>query len=175
MPELNRVPIDQFKSSEKLPIVVVLDNIRSQNNIGSVFRTSDAFLVQEIILCGITATPPHREIHKTALGATESVAWRYFESTRDAIHELRKNGFQIVGVEQTTHSKLLNDCKISAHQPIALIFGNEVQGLSDSILGDLDYSLEIPQSGTKHSLNVSVAAGIVLWHFYHHLYINLAM
>jgi 23S rRNA (guanosine2251-2'-O)-methyltransferase len=163
MAELNRVSVDEFKVKEKLPVVVILDNIRSQNNIGSVFRTADAFLMQEIHLCGITATPPHREIHKTALGATESVDWKYFPSTLDSVLELKSRGYIIYGVEQTTRSIQLNQFNPDMGAPFALVFGNEVFGIDENVLPHLDFSLEIPQAGTKHSLNVSVAAGIVLY------------
>jgi tRNA G18 (ribose-2'-O)-methylase SpoU len=163
MQELQRLSVEEFKSAEKLPVVVVLDNIRSQNNIGSVFRTSDAFRISHICLCGITATPPHREIHKTALGATESVAWSYYPTTVEAITALRSAGFTILAVEQTVNSTLLPDFQPNAGEKIALIFGNEVNGIDDSVLPHVQGCLEIPQFGTKHSINVSVAVGIVIW------------
>lgn len=166
MEELNRVSVEKFKELDKWPLVCILDNLRSQHNIGSVFRTSDAFRVEEIILCGITATPPNREINKTALGATESVKWRYVESTAEAVKKLRKNGFRILAVEQAENSLKLDDFRIHAGEKIALIFGNEVMGVSDEVMGLVDECLEIPQFGTKHSLNVSVTAGIVLWQMY---------
>ncbi|MCZ2102529.1 MAG: RNA methyltransferase [Chitinophagales bacterium] len=160
--ELNRQDIETFKEAPKLPVIVVLDNIRSALNIGSVFRTSDAFALEEIYLCGISATPPNREITKTAIGATESVNWSHHPDILQAIQQLKGQGYQIVGVEQTDRSILLQEWK-STSEKIAVVFGNEVDGISDEILDALDYSLEIPQYGTKHSLNVSVCAGIVLW------------
>jgi tRNA G18 (ribose-2'-O)-methylase SpoU len=163
MPELNRLSVDDFRSSQKIPVVIILDNIRSQHNIGSVFRTADAFRIEEILLCGITATPPNREIHKTALGATESVKWRYFEETTGAIRDLKERGYKIIAIEQTDSSVLLPEFKPEKDQPLALVFGNEVHGVDDLALEQCDFSIEIPQTGTKHSLNVSVAAGIVVW------------
>jgi len=163
MPELNRLTVDEFKASEKIPVVVVLDNIRSQNNVGSVFRTADAFLLQGIYLCGITATPPHREIHKTALGATESVDWRYFENTGTAISELHSNGYAVIAVEQTNASILLDQFLPQPGQKLAFLFGNEVDGIDDQLLNLVDSCIEIPQYGTKHSINISVVVGIVLW------------
>ncbi len=164
--ELTRKTITAFKKAEKIPLVIILDNIRSLNNIGSVFRTADAFLVKAIYLCGFTAIPPHKDIHKTALGATESVAWKYFSSTGEAIGELRKNNFKIVSLEQTQNSlSLLSFCpeKDTAY---AMIFGNEVKGVSQEIIDMSDICLEIPQFGTKHSFNIAVSAGIVLWDYY---------
>lgn len=161
--ELGRLNIEDFKTSKKIPLIVVLDNIRSLNNIGSVFRTSDAFRVQEIILCGITATPPNRDIHKTALGAEDSVEWRHFESTKDAVLELKTNNIQIVAIEQAKESISLNEFQIKSDKPIAVIFGNEVEGVSDDVMDIVDECIEIPQYGTKHSLNISVSAGIVIW------------
>jgi len=161
--ELNRLSVADYKQADKLPITVVLDNIRSLNNIGSIFRTADAFRIENICLCGITATPPHRDIHKTALGATESVDWAYFNSTEEAVHELRQNGYRILAVEQTDNSIMLNNFQGNKFEKIALVFGNEVHGVSEKIVKVADYCIEIPQSGTKHSLNVSVSAGIVLW------------
>jgi tRNA G18 (ribose-2'-O)-methylase SpoU len=162
--ELNRINIADFKKAEKLPVIVILDNIRSLNNIGSFFRTGDAFGIEGVYLCGITATPPHREIHKTALGATESVDWEYFETTNDAILHLQKNDYSIIAVEQMDNSISLSDYNFRKHQKIALIFGNEIKGISNETLPFIDESIEIPQFGTKHSLNVSVSGGIVLWH-----------
>lgn len=159
--ELNRISVEKFKETEKTPIVVVLDNIRSLNNIGAVFRTADAFLVQEICLCGITAKPPHRDIQKTALGATESVNWSYHESTIDAIEQLKAEGFHIIAIEQTQNSVSLQNAKIKGK--VALIFGNEVAGVAQEVIDKSDGVIEIPQYGTKHSLNISVSAGIVLW------------
>lgn len=161
--ELNRLTVGQFKMVKKLPIVIVLDNIRSQNNIGSIFRTADAFRVYEIHLCGITATPPHREIHKTALGATESVSWKYFPSTKDSISELRRAGYNICAVEQTTDSIPIDQFYPAENTSFAVIFGNEVQGVDNNVIKEVDFCIEIPQFGTKHSLNISVAAGIVIW------------
>lgn len=163
MEELNRLSPEEFIRSEKMPVTVVLDNIRSLNNIGSIFRTSDAFRVECIHLCGITAKPPHREIQKTALGATESVQWKYFQETEESVQELKDAGYRIWVVEQTEGSVLLNTEDINADQKTAIILGNEVQGVQQSVVNMADICLEIPQMGTKHSLNVSVSAGIVLW------------
>jgi tRNA G18 (ribose-2'-O)-methylase SpoU len=163
MPELNRLSAEDFRNAEKFPLVVVLDNIRSQSNTGSVFRTADAFRVKELILCGITATPPHREIHKTALGATETVDWRYMESTVIAVNQLKADGYTIIALEQAEGSCLLQDFLPHSHSKIAIILGNEINGISDEVMEIVDGCIEIPQSGTKHSLNVSVAAGIVIW------------
>jgi 23S rRNA (guanosine2251-2'-O)-methyltransferase len=164
MDELGRLTTEQFKEAEKMPVVIVLDNIRSLSNIGSVFRTADAFCIECIMLCGITAKPPHREIHKTALGATESVEWKYYPSTAEAIVDLKKQGYQVVGVEQTDGSELLHQAKF--HHPLALVFGNEVNGIDENVIKMCDFCTEIPQSGTKHSLNVAVCAGVVIWHIY---------
>ncbi len=163
--ELNRINIEDFKKADKLPVIVVLDNIRSLNNIGSFFRTGDAFRIEGIYLCGITATPPHREIHKTALGATESVEWKYFDTTVKAISFLKKNKYSVIAIEQTDNSISLLEYNFKKIQKIALIFGNEIKGVSDEALPLFDECIEIPQFGTKHSLNVSVSAGIVLWQF----------
>jgi len=163
MDELNRMSVDDFKDSEKVPVVVVLDNIRSLSNIGSVFRTSDGFRIEGIHLCGITAKPPHREIHKTALSATESVDWKYFESTEESVVELRKSGYKILAVEQVENSIMLNAYFPEKGQKIALIFGNEVKGVEEKIIELADSCIEIPQWGTKHSFNISVSVGIVLW------------
>lgn len=160
--ELNRLTVEEFATKTKRPIVVVLDNIRSALNVGSVFRTSDAFAIEKIVICGISATPPNREITKTAIGATDSVAWEYIEDIKEAVVHLKSNGYTIVGIEQTDQSVMLNDFQ-KDHQKIAVIFGNEVDGISDEIIQDLDICIEIPQHGTKHSLNVSVCAGVVLW------------
>ena len=164
--ELDRLSIESYKKSQKLPVIVVLDNIRSLNNIGSVFRTSDAFRIEAIYLCGITATPPHKDIHKTALGATDSVDWVYFENTLDALSVLRNDGYGIYAVEQTVDSILLQDLKIDKKMNYALIFGHEMRGVDQEVVDASDYSIEIPQFGTKHSLNISVSAGVVLWEFY---------
>jgi 23S rRNA (guanosine2251-2'-O)-methyltransferase len=160
--QLNRVDVDTFKKLDKKPVVVILDNVRSALNVGSIFRTADAFAIQEIALCGITATPPNREITKTAIGATESVTWKYFESTFASIEYYKGQGFAIFAVEQTTDSISLLDFKSNV-EGLCLIFGNEVDGVEASILPLCDGCIEIPQHGTKHSLNVSVCAGIVLW------------
>ncbi|MCR5554308.1 MAG: RNA methyltransferase [Bacteroidales bacterium] len=165
MEELGRMNVEAFKQSEKLPIVVVLDNIRSMNNIGSVFRTCDAFRIEEIILCGITACPPHKDIEKTALGATESVKWSYSKNTLEAIETLKVKNYIIYSVEQVEHSLSLEAASWDGRQAIALIFGNEVMGVDQEVVNKSDHCIEIPQFGTKHSLNISVSAGIVLWHF----------
>ncbi len=161
--ELNRSSVEDFQKSKKQSIIVVLDNIRSLNNIGSVFRTSDAFAIEAIFLCGITAKPPHREIHKTALGATESVRWNYFEKTEDAIKALKEKQYQIISIEQTEKSIALQDFKPNFDQKLGLIFGHEVNGVGQDIVNLSDTVIEIPQFGTKHSLNISVSAGVVLW------------
>ncbi|MCB9191837.1 MAG: RNA methyltransferase [Flavobacteriales bacterium] len=163
MDELNRPSVEDFKQSSKMPLIVVLDNIRSLHNVGSVFRTSDAFSIEKIVLTGITATPPHREIHKTALGATESVQWRYQENCVEALRELKRDGFRVVGVEQVSGSTALNTFGYSGKEKLALVFGNEVKGVDQTVLDHCDDFIEIPQSGTKHSLNVSVSVGVVLW------------
>jgi 23S rRNA (guanosine2251-2'-O)-methyltransferase len=163
--ELNRIDVETFKKVEKIPLVVVLDNIRSMHNVGATFRTADAFLVQKIILCGITPQPPHREIHKAALGATESVDWSYESDINATINDLKSQGFEIVGIEQTTNSTMITDLKIDNTKKYAVILGNEVEGISDEALQNIDSFIEIPQLGTKHSLNVSVCGGIVMWEF----------
>lgn len=163
--ELNRIDVETFKKVEKIPLVVVLDNIRSMHNVGATFRTADAFLVQKIILCGITPQPPHREIHKAALGATESVDWSHESDINTAIDALKDQGFEVVGIEQTTNSTMITDFKIDATKKYAVILGNEVEGISDEALQNIDSFIEIPQLGTKHSLNVSVCGGIVMWEF----------
>lgn len=163
MEELGRKSIEEFKDSAKIPIVVVLDNIRSMHNVGSVFRTADAFLIESVYLCGYTPRPPHRDIHKTALGATESVEWRYFENTLDAVEELRARGYEVFAVEQVTDSIPLNQLYQEEDDKLALVFGNEVSGVDSTVLARCNGSIEIPQFGMKHSLNVSIAAGIVLW------------
>ena len=160
--ELGRISVDEFKSSDKTPIVIVLDNIRSLNNIGSVFRTADAFRLEKIYLCGITAQPPHRDIHKTALGATDSVEWVYYDDTQKAIEELKSDGYQVTAVEQADQSTKL-DRYNPASGKVALIFGNEVFGVKEEVIKRSDLCVEIPQLGTKHSLNISVSVGIVVW------------
>jgi 23S rRNA (guanosine2251-2'-O)-methyltransferase len=164
--ELNRATVDEFKAQDKLPVAVVLDNVRSMHNIGSIFRTSDGFAVDKVCLCGITAQPPHREIEKTALGATQSVNWEYFEKPLQAVEVLRKDGYQIIAIEQAENSTMLNTFTPSGDQKYALIFGNEVNGVSDEVMDKIDACIEIPQFGTKHSFNIVVSAGIVLWDFF---------
>lgn len=164
--ELVRDTVDSYKLKDKLSLVVVLDNVRSAMNVGSIFRTSDAFLVKKICLCGITATPPSREITKTAIGATESVDWEYHEETATALEALKNEGYQLIGVEQTDGSVLLSDFSVGSEDKFALVLGNEVEGVDEELLPMLDACIEIPQEGTKHSLNVSVCAGIVIYHFY---------
>lgn len=164
MPELGRQSRDQFSVTEKNPIVLILDNIRSGLNVGSIFRTADAFALEKIILCGITPQPPHREILKTALGATDSVAWEYYEDGLQVTRDLIAEGYEVLPVEQTNASVSLDSVKWQESKPYAFIFGNEVNGVSDNILEILDQSIEIPQFGTKHSLNVAVSVGIVIWH-----------
>ncbi len=163
--ELNRIDVETFKTVEKIPLIVVLDNIRSMHNVGATFRTADAFLIQKIILCGITPQPPHREIHKAALGATESVDWDYESDINTAITDLKSQGFEVVGIEQTTNSEMITDFSIDKSKKYAVILGNEVEGISDEALPHIDSFIEIPQLGTKHSLNVSVCGGIVMWEF----------
>ncbi len=171
--ELNRIDVEQFKSKEKLPIVLVLDNIRSAMNVGSFFRTADAFALKRIYICGISATPPHKEINKTAIGATNSMDWEYKRTTRECLIELKEQGYIITGIEQTNNSQMLDKLTPNIKEKHALIFGNEVTGISDDILDLLDLAVEIPQFGTKHSLNVAVSGGIVLWHYYFRLMNNV--
>ncbi|MBQ9311419.1 MAG: RNA methyltransferase [Bacteroidales bacterium] len=165
MEQLNRISVEEFKASKKTPIVIILDNIRSMNNIGSVFRTADAFRIEKIFLCGITATPPHREINKTALGATESVDWEYKESTVECVKNLSAMGYKIYSLEQTSESIMMDkmDKEMIIDKKIALVFGNEVDGVQQEVIDLSDAVLEIPQYGTKHSLNVSVSCGIAIW------------
>jgi 23S rRNA (guanosine2251-2'-O)-methyltransferase len=167
--ELPRLSIDDFRKSGKMPFAVVLDNIRSCNNVGSVFRTSDAFLVRKICLCGITATPPDKEIHKTALGAENSVDWKYFKTTEEAVVALKEEGYTIVAVEQVESSISLNEYKPAPKEKLALIFGNEVKGVQQEVVNMCDKTIEIPQFGTKHSFNIAVSAGIVLWDIFYKL------
>ncbi len=162
MEELNRKSVDEYKQAEKLPVVVVLENIRSAYNVGSIFRTADAFLIDRIYICGYTAYPPHKEIKKTALGADETVNWKYFTTTREAVDKLRNEGFKIFSVEQAEKSIMLNKLPLS-NDKLAIVFGNEVTGVEQATIQLSDGCIEIPQLGMKHSLNVSVAAGIVLW------------
>ena len=163
MDELNRKSVDEFKDAEKNKVIVVLENIRSMQNVGSVFRTADAFLVEAIYLIGYSPQPPHRDIHKTALGATETVKWKYFQKTVDAIAELKAAGYKVFAVEQTEGSILLQEYKKDKSEQIAIIFGNEADGVEQETLLQCDGCIEIPQFGMKHSLNISVAAGVVLW------------
>ncbi len=162
MEELNRKSTDEFKQAQKLPIIVVLDNVRSMNNIGSVFRTADAFLLEGIYLCGVTAKPPHREIQKTALGATDTVNWKHFETTIEAVNLLKNEGYKIYAVEQADESIMLDKFTPDSSK-LALVFGNEVSGVEQAVIDVCDACIEIPQYGTKHSLNISVSAGIVVW------------
>jgi tRNA G18 (ribose-2'-O)-methylase SpoU len=161
--ELNRISVDEFKAAEKMPVVAVLDNIRSLNNIGSVFRTCDAFRVLKLFLCGITATPPHKDIHKTALGATDSVEWEYYGSSMALIQKLKEENFKILSIEQVDNSTSLEEMSLDPSKKYALVFGHEVRGVDQDIINLSDECIEIPQFGTKHSLNVSVSAGIVIW------------
>jgi tRNA G18 (ribose-2'-O)-methylase SpoU len=161
--ELGRKSVDQFRNSDKSPFSIVLDNVRSHNNIGSVFRTADAFLVERIFLCGITAVPPHRDIQKTALGATESVEWKYYESTIDSVMELKAEGYQIIAIEQVEGSIELQEFQVEKGGKYALIFGHEIDGVAQDVVDLCDNCIEIPQFGTKHSFNIAVSAGIVLW------------
>lgn len=167
--ELNRISIEEFKAVDKIPLVIILDNVRSLNNIGSVFRTSDAFRIEFIYLCGITATPPNAEIHKTALGAEDSVNWEYHNDTKEIIIELKKNGFTICAIEQAESSIMLDNLVLDKTKRYAIILGNEVKGVSQEVVDLCDSCIEIPQFGTKHSLNVSVAGGIVMWEFFRQL------
>ncbi len=161
--ELNRLSIDEFKYSDKMPVIIVLDNIRSLNNIGSVFRTADSFKIKSIHLCGITAKPPHKDIHKTALGATDSVDWKYFKNTNDSIDYLKEKKYTIFAIEQAEESISLEKFNPVPYNKIALVFGNEVKGVSNEIMDKVDVCIEIPQFGTKHSLNISVSTGIIIW------------
>jgi tRNA G18 (ribose-2'-O)-methylase SpoU len=163
MDELNRKSVDEFKRSDKIPVVVVMDNIRSMHNVGSVFRTADAFLLEAIYLCGYTALPPHRDINKTALGATETVTWKHYETTVEALKELQQNGYKVYAIEQVESSISLEKFNIHADEKAAVVFGNEVDGVDQEVIALCDGCIEIPQLGMKHSLNISVAAGIVLW------------
>ena len=164
--ELNRASVAEFKAGEKFPVVVVLDNVRSMHNVGSVFRTADGFAVEHIYLCGITAQPPHREIEKTALGATQSVNWSYYNDVSDAVNDLRLQGYYIIAIEQAENSIMLQNFPIAAGEKYALIFGNEVNGVTQEVMNNIDACIEIPQFGTKHSFNIVVSAGIVLWDFF---------
>ena len=167
--ELGRIDVETFKQTKKTPLVVVLDNVRSMHNVGAIFRTADAFLIEKIVLCGITPQPPHREIQKAALGATESVDWAYEKDIADALQNLKKEDFQILGIEQTSNSKIITDYSVNKEMKYALVLGNEVDGLTEEALSYYNAFLEIPQLGTKHSLNVSVCGGIVMSEFFKNL------
>ncbi|MDR0754434.1 MAG: RNA methyltransferase [Prevotellaceae bacterium] len=168
--ELNRLTIEEFKLAAKLPIILVLDNVRSQHNIGAAFRTGDAFRIESIFLCGISSTPPNAEIHKSALGAEDSVDWRYFANIADAVTFLKRNKYKLVSIEQVDNSIMLNNFSPDKKVKYAFVFGNEVRGVSQSVVDASDLCIEIPQYGTKHSLNISVSIGIVLWEFYKNLH-----
>lgn len=170
--ELDRLSIDGFKNAEKTPLIIILDNIRSLNNIGSVFRTSDAFLVKKIYLCGITATPPHKDIHKTALGSTDTVAWEYVKNTLDLVEKLKAENIKICAVEQAENATMLNNFTPKTQTTYALVFGNEVKGVSQDVVSVSDFVIEIPQFGTKHSLNISVSCGVVVWDMFSKLNIS---
>jgi tRNA G18 (ribose-2'-O)-methylase SpoU len=170
--ELNRITVEEFKQSSKTPIIIILDNIRSLHNIGSVFRTADAFRLESIYLCGITGTPPNKEIHKSALGATESVEWKYFENTIDAVNILKENNYTIIIVEQAEGSISLEELTIESSEKIALVFGNEINGVDEKIMTLANKCIEIPQFGTKHSLNISVSVGIVVWEIFKKMYVK---
>lgn len=170
MEELERKSIEEFKTSAKLPVIIVLDNVRSLLNVGSIFRTADAFSIDAIYLCGITGTPPNKEIQKTALGATDSVTWKYYKETKEALEELKKSDYFIYAVEQIENSIKLNQYNLKEkNRKLAFVFGNEVSGVDENVLQLCDAALEIPQTGTKHSLNVSVSAGIVMWEIFRQL------
>ena len=172
MSELDRMSVDEFKSAEKTPIIVILDNVRSLNNVGALFRTCDAFLIQKVYLCGITATPPNKEIQKTALGSTLSVDWEYVENTIEIVQNLQSLGMKIIGVEQTENAMSLEQFEPDTERTYALIFGHEVNGIDQAVLDLCDHWVEIPQYGTKHSLNISVSAGIVIWDLFRKIRLN---
>lgn len=161
--ELSRLTAEQMMQQKKLPFVIVLDNVRSHLNVGSVFRTADAFMVEAIYLCGITGTPPHRDIHKTALGATETVLWKHFASTDEAVDELKRDGYSVIAIEQAEKAVMLNDFNPADYEKYAFVFGNEVEGVSQQVIDVCNNVIEIPQFGTKHSLNIAVSAGVVIW------------
>ena len=161
--ELGRLNVEDFKKTTKIPLMVILDNIRSLNNIGSVFRTSDAFLIEKIYLCGITAQPPHKDIHKTALGATESVAWEYAADTFELVEKLKADGVIVASIEQAENSTMLQNFQVEPNKKYAVVFGNEVKGVQQKVVSVSDHCIEIPQLGTKHSLNISVSVGVLLW------------
>lgn len=163
--EMQRLSIEEFREAEKLPLIVVLDDVRSMHNVGSVFRTGDAFRIEAVYLCGITSTPPSTEIHKTALGAEDSVSWKYFKDVSEALEELKKEGYEVYSIEQAHGSTMLQNFKPENNQKYAVVLGNEVKGVHQEVIDASDGCLEIPQFGTKHSMNVSVTAGIIIWHF----------
>ncbi len=167
--ELNRVSVEEFKSADKIPVSVILDNVRSLNNIGSIFRTCDAFRIEKLYLCGITACPPHKDIHKTALGATESVEWEYFDETLTLVKKLKEEGYLILSVEQAEGSTSLQNMSLTCKAKYAFAFGHEVRGVEQTVIDHSDSCIEIPQAGTKHSLNVAVSAGIILWEVFRQL------
>lgn len=164
--ELNRVTVDEFKAADKLPVTVVLDNVRSMHNVGSIFRTCDGFAVEQIYLCGITGQPPHREIEKTALGATQSIDWKYERDVLSCVKALQQQGYIVISIEQAEHSTMLHEFRPEKDKKYALVFGNEVNGVSEEVMATADNCIEIPQFGTKHSFNIVVSAGIILWDFY---------
>lgn len=170
--ELDRLSIEGFKEAKKTPIIIILDNIRSLNNIGSVFRTSDAFLIEKIYLCGITAKPPHKDIHKTALGSTDTVNWEYIENTIHLVKKLKSEGVIVCSIEQAENATMLNDFKVESDTKYALVFGNEVKGVSQGVVSESDVVIEIPQFGTKHSLNISVSCGVVVWDLFSKLIVR---
>lgn len=161
--ELKRLTVEEFKEANKTPLIIVLDNIRSLNNIGGVFRTSDAFLIEKIYLCGITAKPPHKDIHKTALGSTDSVDWEYIDDTIELVKKLKAEDIKVISIEQAENSIMLNDFQTEKNTKYAVVFGNEVKGVSQTVVDQSDYVIEIPQFGTKHSLNISVSVGVIVW------------
>ncbi|WP_321425300.1 RNA methyltransferase [uncultured Bacteroides sp.] len=171
--ELNRINAEEFKEAKKLPLIVILDEIRSLHNIGSVFRTSDAFRVESIYLCGITATPPHPELHKTALGAEYTVDWKYFNNTLDAVNKLKSEGYIVYSIEQAEGSIMLDELELDTTKKYAIVMGNEVKGVQQEVINNSDGCIEIPQYGTKHSLNVSVTTGIVIWDFFKKLNLTI--
>lgn len=168
--DLNRITQEEFKQIDKISLTVILDNIRSLNNVGSVFRTSDAFLVENIFLCGITSTPPHAEIHKTALGAEDTVNWEYYEDTCEVVDKLHGDGYIVYAIEQVENSIMMTNLLLDSNKKYAVILGNEVKGVDQKVVDKCDQCIEIPQFGTKHSLNVSVTAGLVIWDFFKQLY-----
>lgn len=170
--ELNRIGIEEFKHIKKIPLVVMLDNVRSMLNVGSAFRTSDAFRIEKVILCGITAKPPHREINKTALGSTESVEWEYYKDSSQAATDLKEKGYRLMAIEQAEESTFLQNFQPDEREKYCFIFGNEVYGVSETLMNVVDDCLEIPQFGTKHSLNISVSVGVLIWDFYQKMYLK---